>query len=236
MASRKPTEFADPELEAQRRQTLAELESLHGTRAIGAEEYRQRAEVARRAQDEHELLAVRPSPAERATPAPPPAPPAPAAPPVTAAPAREPSHPREPSPRDALPPEGEDVGTVFAVLGGAERKGPWEPPETLNAYAVLGGVELDFRFAALLEGVTEVNAVAVLGGVDITVPDDVDVEVNGIAVLGSFGHVSQHLPGGDRPLIRVSGVAILGSVEVKVKPMPSESTMDKLKQRVRELL
>ena len=229
MASRTPTEFADPELEARRRETLSELESLHGRRLIGPEEYRQRAEVARRAQDEHELLAVRPTADEReggASPAP-------------EAPAQPAPAPRAPAPlREPLPlaPTGEESETIWAVMGGAARNGPWEPPERLLAWAFMGGVELDFRKAALLEGTTEVKAIAVMGGVDITVPEDVDVEVNGVAIMGGFGHVSQHLPGADRPLIKVTGLAVMGGVEVKVKPLQEEGAMEKLKQRVKELL
>ena len=72
----------------------AQLESLHGTRAIGPEEYRRRAEVARRAVDETELDSVRPSQGER--------PPAPM--------------PRTPSPGRSLPavPVGDQTGFILA--------------------------------------------------------------------------------------------------------------------------
>lgn len=222
-------------LEARRRETLAQLESLHGTRTIGAEEYRQRAEVARRARDEAELESVEPAGAELAAPPARPMRPdthAPAPAPAAApAPARAPTAPAAPR-----VPAGEQTGVVLAVLSGATRKGPWEPPETLYAVGFLGGVELDFRQAALLEGVTEVKALALMGGVDIIVPDDVDVEVSGFGFMGGFDHVSQHLPGGDRPLVRISGLALMGGVSVKVKPMPEPSRMERLAKRVRDLV
>jgi hypothetical protein len=209
-------------LEARRKQTLAELESLHGTRAIGAEEFRRRAEVARRAVDETELESVRPSPLERT----------------------DAQHERSLAPRStrstARPqapsiPEGDTAGFVFACMGGSIRKGPWEPPETLYCLSLMGGIELDFREAALLEGVTEVVVLAIMGGAKIVVPDDVDVEVNGIGLMGGFEHVSHHPPGEDRPLIRVKGLALMGGVSVKVKGV-GPSVRERLAKRVRDLV
>jgi hypothetical protein len=210
------TAEADPRLEQRRRETLAALESLHGTRRIGAEEYRRRAEVARRAVDQTELEAVTPTRAERG-PAPPGAPsPTAPMPPVAAR--------ASTAPTARAVGRQEETGFAIALMGGSTRKGAWEPPETLYALALMGGIELDFRQAALLEGVTEVVVVTIMGGVKIVVPDDVDVEVNGIGLMGGFAHVSHHGPGAGRPLIRVRGVALMAGVEVKVKPPGSVSS------------
>ena len=88
--------------------------------------------------------------------------------------------------------------------------------------------------AALLEGVTEVSILAIMGGVKIVVPDDVDVEVNGIGIMGGFEHVSHHVPGEAGPLIRVKGVAVMGGVDVKMKPASTPG--GRLAKRVRDLL
>ena len=224
---------ASPSLEARRKQTLAQLESLHGTRAIGAEEYRRRAEIARRAQDETELESVRPDAEERRAPA---RPAAPIPPPEPARPA-SPTPAARPAPAAAgLEASDGSTGLVFACMGGSMRKGAWEPPETLYAFALMGGIELDFREAALLEGTTEVDIFALMGGVKITVPSDVDVEVSGIGFMGAFEHVSRHVPGDNRPLIRIRGLALMGGVSVKVKPPPGQSGMRRLAKRVRDLV
>jgi hypothetical protein len=215
MASRKDVST----LEKRRRETLSELESLLGRREIGADEYRRRAEVARRAHDETELESVREGPGESVPPARSPEAPVP----------RRPAPPTAPTAHDAA----DDVGFVFSIFGGSVRKGPWEPPETLYAISLFGGVELDFREAALLEGATEVVVVAIMGGAKIIVPDDVDVEVNGIGVMGGFEHVSQHLPGEGRPLIRIRGLALMGGVSIKVRPA-GPSAVERLAKRVRD--
>jgi hypothetical protein len=58
-------------------------------------------------------------------------------------------------------------GWALALMGGASRKGVWTPPRRLNAVAVMGGVELDFRDAQLPAGETHVTAVALMGGIEI---------------------------------------------------------------------
>lgn len=110
----------------------------------------------------------------------------------------------------------DEQGYAIAVMSGAVRKGQWEPPAHLYTLAFWGGVELDFREADLLEGVTEVLILAVMGGVKVVVPPDIAVEVNGLGFMGGFGHLSQTAPEPDAPLLRIKGLAIMGGVEVKV--------------------
>ncbi len=111
----------------------------------------------------------------------------------------------------------DEVGSVIAVLGGAVRKGPWDPPARLRVFAVMGGVELDFREATLFEGETIVEVLAVMGGVNIIVPPDIDVHTSGTGFLGGFASVSQHAKEPGAPLLRINGLAIMGGVEVKVR-------------------
>ncbi len=111
----------------------------------------------------------------------------------------------------------DEVGTVIAVMGEAVRKGPWEPPARLRVFAVMGGVELDFREATLLEGETVVEILAVMGGVNIIVPPDIDVHTSGMGFLGGFGSVSHHATEPGAPILHIKGLAFMGGVEVKVQ-------------------
>ncbi len=111
-------------------------------------------------------------------------------------------------------------GWALALLGGRSRKGEWRPPRRLNAVAVMGGVELDFRDALLAVGQTHVTAVAVMGGVEIVVPPGLPVTVRGIGIMGAVeDRVEQ--PGGpqgpEAPHLVVTALACMGGVEIKTR-------------------
>lgn len=105
---------------------------------------------------------------------------------------------------------------LVGILGGASRKGRWSPAQHVLVTACMGGVDLDFRTAALPPGVTTVTVVAIMGGVRILVPPGVGVECGGVGIMGGFDATDQHPGTPDGPVIRVDGLAIWGGVEVKV--------------------
>lgn len=110
----------------------------------------------------------------------------------------------------------EPRGRTLAVLGSVERRGSWTPPRALEARAVLGSVELDFREARFAPGVTELEVSAILGSVEIIVPPWLAVETDGAGILGSFEHLHRapSAPDPEVPTLRVRGKAVGGVVEV----------------------
>jgi hypothetical protein len=123
---------------------------------------------------------------------------------------------------------------VVAVLGGATRKGRWTPARTNYALAVMGGAELDFREAVLAPGVTDVQVFAMWGGIDIIVPPGMRVESHGLALMGGFDHVEDVREGPDdpdAPVLRITGVALMGGVDITVRH-PGESARE-ARRRVR---
>jgi hypothetical protein len=111
----------------------------------------------------------------------------------------------------------DERGTILAIMSGARRRGVWEPPERLRVLSLMGGVELDFREAEFLDGVTEVVILAVMGGVAIVAPPGVDVEADGVGLMGEFTHVTHRSPHPDSPVLRVRGFSLMGGVSVKIK-------------------
>ena len=136
--------------------------------------------------------------------------------------------------------EGEALSseTVAAVLGRSSRRGEWEPADIVRVFSVLGQADLDFTRALLPPGVTEVQAFTLCGQAKILVPEGLEVEVTGSALLGDFkqstrisrarrllrrtwraarGEVEDDDPyehDEEPPLLRISGLALLGSVRV----------------------
>ena len=110
-------------------------------------------------------------------------------------------------------------GWALALLGGNSRKGEWAPPRQLNAIALMGGVELDFRDARLAPGETHVTAVALMGGVNIVVPPGLSVTVRGLGLLGGVDQVEQ-LSGERRPnmpQLIVTAFACMGGVGIETR-------------------
>jgi hypothetical protein len=114
---------------------------------------------------------------------------------------------------------GQAAGTTaLAILGGFVRKGGWVVPPELSAVAILGGGELDLRDARFAEHTETIHTVTIMGGIQITVPEDADVQVNGIGIMGGFDHsaVGQGSQGG--PRIVINGFAFWGGVQVQRLP------------------
>lgn len=104
-----------------------------------------------------------------------------------------------------------------AVMSGARRMGHWVVPATYVSVAVMGGVELDLRDAQFAAAEVTLHAYTVMGGIQIIVPEDVEVDVSGLAFMGGFDHHASGpgVPGA--PRVRVLGFALMGGVEVRRK-------------------
>ena len=134
-----------------------------------------------------------------------------------------------------VPATERDSASLLALFGGVERRGPWKLPRRLQAFAILGGIVLDFREALLLPGVTEIYVLALLGGAQIIVPPGLSVEVSGTAIMGGFGHVERVAEqlDPDRPVLRVHGLAMMGGVAVETR-LPGESETEAHRRRRRD--
>lgn len=106
---------------------------------------------------------------------------------------------------------------IASILASQVRRGAWRPESNTEVAALLGSVELDLSSAVLEPGMTELHCSVLLGSIEITVPPGLYVEIAGSGFLGSFEGSSGGLKRAGEPWIRVSGNAVLGSVEVRVR-------------------
>jgi hypothetical protein len=104
------------------------------------------------------------------------------------------------------------------IMSSAVRKGRWVLQPASHALAVMGDCLLDLREAEVAGSYSHIRAVAVMGSVRIIVPEGIDVDIDGIAIMGAktlrIGS-ARPLPGS--PIIRVTAVALLGEVSVVTK-------------------
>jgi hypothetical protein len=121
---------------------------------------------------------------------------------------------------------------AFAIMGGFSRKGDWVVPEEFTAFAFMGGGELDLREARYAAQTVTIHVFAVMGGIEVTVPEDANVRVTGVGIMGAFDHQSSGTGDPNGPTIIVNGVAFMSGVDVKRRP-PKKPKREKLESRRR---
>jgi class 3 adenylate cyclase len=120
---------------------------------------------------------------------------------------------------------------TVSIMGGSQRKGRWRLREKTNAVAIMGGCQLDLRNAEVEGPGVLINAITLMGGIEIIVPEGIEVELGGIAIMG--GKDAKRLkdvpllPGS--PVIRIRVFAVWGGVTVRSKPAHADrNTADRL--------
>jgi hypothetical protein len=111
----------------------------------------------------------------------------------------------------------ENVGVfeAMAILGGAQRRLTAADFQGGDATAILGGCDIDLRDCGSEGGPAEIDTFAFWGGIEIRVPEDWDVQVRGLAVLGAYEDKRRAGTGEGRKVLIVRGTAIMAGVEVK---------------------
>ncbi len=106
---------------------------------------------------------------------------------------------------------------LLAIMGAFERRGRWNVPQKLTTFALWGGGVLDLRYADFTSTEVDIRAYSIMGGQTILLPPEVNVDIRGHGVMGSFDHdvSSQGTPGA--PKVTVRGFSLFGGVGIKRK-------------------
>jgi hypothetical protein len=121
-------------------------------------------------------------------------------------------------PSEQAPPEPKlGTRTMMMLIGGISRRGRWRVPGRLRLIGLIGGLELDLTEAVIENDEPVIEAWQVIGGMEIKVPEGIEVEVEGLIVLGGTENESpgRHVAGG--PRVRVRHFALIGGTEVSVR-------------------
>lgn len=124
-------------------------------------------------------------------------------------------------------------GTV-AFLSSVERGGDWPLPRSFRVAALLGSVELDLTRARIGPGESHIELRSVLGSVEIVVPHDVRVECEVDPFAGSVEvqRKTSSTASPDAPLVRITGSAILASVEIRVVDPNAPGLLRRMRARL----
>jgi hypothetical protein len=123
---------------------------------------------------------------------------------------------------------------TLAVMSEIKKVGEWVPARRNVVWAIMGSAELDLREALLSQGEIEIDITAVMGEVKVIVPPGLRIACDGVAIMGEFKEL--HSAGTEdpgAPLVRIHGMALMGSVSVKTR-LPGESGLAAWRRRKRE--
>ena len=131
----------------------------------------------------------------------------------------------------ALVPERSGAVAFFSSV---ERGGEWALPRHFRVAALLGSMELDLTRARIAPGTSHIEIRSVLGSVEIVVPHDVRVECEVEPTIGSVEvqRKAKSTTAADAPLVRITGTAVLGSVEVRVVDPDAPGPLKRLRARL----
>ena len=133
------------------------------------------------------------------------------------------STPVQPNGREVAPPAASH-GSSTAIMGDCTRRGPWLVSERHTAFSIMGSVTLDLREATFVTGEVTIMANAVMAGIEVVVDARTHVVVEGIGIMGDFSQGRDKVAaeiGPGSPVVRVKGLALMGSVSVVRKGPPS---------------
>ncbi|MGH2448632.1 MAG: DUF1707 SHOCT-like domain-containing protein [Chloroflexota bacterium] len=132
-------------------------------------------------------------------------------------------------PAPAVVPVLPTVPAVTAIMGSAERTGPWRLDEHCRVRAIMGSAKLDLRGAAMAAPVCTIDAYILMGSLEIVVPEGVVVDLAPAVIMGSKSlQVSGEPLGEAAPVIHVVGSVIAGSVKVRSQPTLGERLRGRL--------
>jgi hypothetical protein len=102
----------------------------------------------------------------------------------------------------------------LTLLGGLRRQGPWQMRRRTIVISPVGGADLDLTEASLPDGEATVIKVSLVGGVKITVPEGVNVAIEGFNLIGGRpSDTGPLVPGA--PTVRVLAYGIFGGVRLQ---------------------
>ena len=105
---------------------------------------------------------------------------------------------------------------LLAILSGFERRGRWNVPKKLTTFALWGGGVVDLRYADFTAPEVEIHSYSIMGGQTILVPPEVNVDLRGVGVMGTFDRIpGEGMPGA--PRVKIRGFSLWGKVGVKRK-------------------
>lgn len=113
----------------------------------------------------------------------------------------------------------------ISVMSNIKRTGAWVVEDGHSAFALMGSVLLDLREAQFESREVLVNANALMGEVKLVVDAGTTVVMEGHGVMGEYSEQRARVafdPSLGGPVVRVRGIALMGTVRVRRRGHPGD--------------
>ncbi len=108
---------------------------------------------------------------------------------------------------------------VLGILGGGDHTGRWRIAPRCTVVNVLGGADLDLRQATVQAAETGITVFSLMGGSTIVVPEGVEVDAGGFALLGGNDvRLEGPPPPPGAPRLRIRSWSLMGGSDVTTVP------------------
>ena len=108
---------------------------------------------------------------------------------------------------------------IVGIMSGGSAKGRWRPDDETNVLALMGGCEVDLRNAEIDGPEVFIRAWAIMGGVEIIVPEGIEVDMGGFALMGGNEKRVADVPRTPgSPTVHIKAFSFWGGVSVKSRP------------------
>jgi hypothetical protein len=105
----------------------------------------------------------------------------------------------------------QQVRWMVAIMSGSRRRGRLRLAGEVNLLSIMGGDELDLRQAEFEGGQVRLNAISIMGGATIYVLDTVNVDFEGISIMGGNCELgAAPRPSAGAPTLRIRTYNLMG--------------------------
>lgn len=105
--------------------------------------------------------------------------------------------------------------SFYGIFGGGEEKVKAKDFKGANIYSIFGGVELDLRDMKSKEKKVVINCYSVFGGSDLILPEEFNVVLNSIGILGGNDNKNNNDFVEGRQTIYLNCISIFGGCDIK---------------------
>jgi hypothetical protein len=124
-------------------------------------------------------------------------------------------------PAALAPVYGRERGRMLSIMGESKRLGRWTVPQRLDVLAIMSDMRLDLTQAVLPPGIVDIDVRVVWAALRVIVPPGMRVVNQMHSIMASVHSSTDDLSSvagvGGGPIIRLTGLALMGEVKIVVR-------------------